>query len=129
MSYLSNPGSISDATLDSTKYRYAITIKKNTNDVQGSWADLNYVADGLPYPVVRRRYEVDPHHKLHMHAIIINSSKVSYKKCQRKGWNIYIRKANNLPNWKAYCDKDSHGSPFLQQQIVDSHYFKYIWDF
>jgi len=122
----SNPGSV--ATLDESKYRYyGITIKKNTNKTPASHIDLSKLADSLDYPIIRRRFEVDQKGKLHIHALMTcpRSHMVSYKSQQRKGWNIYIRKANNLANWQSYCDKDST-SPYEQEQLIHSHAIKYL---
>lgn len=120
--------SASSASLDESKYRfYAITIKKNYNKSPASHIDLDKLATSLDYPIIRRRFEVDSKGKLHIHALMYcrKTEKVIYKTQQRKGWNIYIRKANNLANWKAYCDKDST-SPYEQEQLVHSHAIKYL---
>lgn len=122
-----NPGS--KATLVDHSYRqYAITIKKNRNDAQARLEDLNEIADALPYCVSRRRYEIDSHNKLHLHAVMTAPKSLRYKTCQRSGWNIYIRRINNFPRWKAYCDKDSRCTE-EQDQLIHCHYIKYIWTF
>lgn len=114
--------------MDFKKANYAITVNPNSKDRVYFKEDIDHIIDDVCnaqfldvlYPP---RYELKQDRTLHAHLAVTGPVGLRYTKCQRKGWQVFVRPMYNGKNWQSYCDKFKRNK-ILEEHILLSHQYQ-----